>query len=1189
MGDTGLEERSLPAIIKSSKSKRNESPLIRQYGKLFLFFGVILPVAAVLFETNTHYCAQHYFDPFPSPAHVVLFLLIPFSNFLAWLSCRRDLSAHYGFMALASGMAMGIGVLYGLMFLPLTPMSCIAIAAFGFGLLGLAPLLSLPCSWLSGKNVCKLASKKKTYFDAHLVEHIGHLIILVMVVAVEAPSTLTRIHLSMAAEPDTAQQGINWLRKYGSEEVMLRACYERSGRATDILGSLYEFHHKLGINDARDAFYKVTGKPFNSVPIPPSARATIQHAGLVDDPNGLNAGVTDEFDLDADIAGEVISGVARGVSATESQITGTIDPDALVGELNWSFTLTNAWKYDREARAKILLPPGAVVTKATLTIGGVEHDAKIMVRSVARAIYQDAVAQRKDPLLVSTCGDDQILVQCFPVHPNSFMKVKLTIATPLELLASTGKGTLVLPTFLEKNFQLQKQTEVNIKAPTMLDSNIKGLTHGTIADKSTGATTFNNILLPGPKDSNFFADQFISLTTDRDKNCQSVSCLDSFAKGTVTKNIESEHLPQPKRLIVLVDGSVGMLRWKQDVLSGLRQIPSGIPVKVIFFRDRENVLAETQTGSVEYAAALNAIEKLDFVGGQDDSVVLKNAVTEAFAHDQGELVAGKFSKQDTAAVLWIHGAQPMSPRGGNAANFGFRGWQYPLLYNLQVAPGPDEILAGMEPCGEVVRVNRTGSPATDLLWLWQAWESKPESKPAYTHAAVQNPVAMSDLRIRPISAGVAPVSIQNIKAPGYMAQLYGYNKLIAAYKRSGLSPSEAYSLASTYHLVSPVSSAVVTDEIPQLEIDIAPPAVPEEKSNLSNPLSAAFQGVTSQLNRLNASQNESKQVTDIEFIENDKNLEEGKGYRTRGTEGFDGTVMGKLRERQFGPTRVQVPMGPSHPGMPKPVPSTTEALPEPAIAPIGGGNAIGFAGEPAYDGAPGAPVAAPEPGNVILGFEPPSDGPKSGEKKAQRGIAIGGSVMSDRKEVGDRISRSAVDKDISSVDELREAQINSGAIKSDDSGAWAPAQAPRGDNRRDKVSWYNAPSEIDIEESAAKPNLGIIDQKRMPESQTGALRMEKAPFRWPFQEQEQGRFQQSVGPLYALSPSSTILDGRSVLVVFWTLIAFVVSMIVGTKHASRRRQGKFCSEYAVQGIAMIIAIPAVVFLMGTLIIRFLPF
>ena len=55
---------------------------VRKKGMFFFFFGVVLPVLAVLFESKYHFCAEHYFDPFPTAGHVVLFLLIPFSNFL---------------------------------------------------------------------------------------------------------------------------------------------------------------------------------------------------------------------------------------------------------------------------------------------------------------------------------------------------------------------------------------------------------------------------------------------------------------------------------------------------------------------------------------------------------------------------------------------------------------------------------------------------------------------------------------------------------------------------------------------------------------------------------------------------------------------------------------------------------------------------------------------------------------------------------------------------------------------------------------------------------------------------------------------------------------------------------------------------------------------------------------------------
>ncbi len=457
----------------SANRHSQREPLLSEvlHDRLLLFGGVILPIAAALFESTTHFCARLFFDPFPSANHLVMFLLIPLSNFMAWNVKRRDMSRHFFFMALSSGMAAGIAVMYSVMFLPILGLSLLFSLAFGFGLLGLAPLIAIPCTMRSGALVCNAATKQ-TYFDPHQVKHIGHLIILVMVVAIELPSTMTRINLGLAADPASAARGVTWLRKYGSQEVMLRACYERSGRATDILGSIYESAHPLNIDHARRIFYRVTGKPFNSVPIPAAARATIQHAGLATDVAGVNAKVDDEFDLDGDIAGETVSGVSRGLSASACSVEGAIDPDALVSKIKWSIDFQNASRYDREARAKVLLPRGGVVTAASVVVDGMERNATLMLRGLARVKYVRSVAatvKKKDPLLVSTSGPDEILLQCFPVQPGKPLRVNLTIVCPLTL-DEKEKGVLGFPIVVERNFQFSAPVQISLESKRQLSS-----------------------------------------------------------------------------------------------------------------------------------------------------------------------------------------------------------------------------------------------------------------------------------------------------------------------------------------------------------------------------------------------------------------------------------------------------------------------------------------------------------------------------------------------------------------------------------------------------------------------------------------------------------------------------------------------------------------------------------------------
>ena len=614
------------------KSSHSASSGMGKHGGVFLFFGVILPLIALVFELTTHFCAQHFFDPFPSANHVVLFLLIPLSNFMAWLAGRRDMSQHYGFMCLISGMAMGIGCLYALMFLPLTPNAAMYTLLFGFGLLGFAPILSIPCSWLSGKSVCRLASSRKTFFDPHQVEHIGHLIVLCLVVAVELPSTLTRMNLSLAANPATEVQGVEWLRKFGSEEVMLRACYERSGRATDILGSLYESGHPLSIESARSIFYKVTGKPFNSVAIPSSARATIQHAGLIDDPAGLNANVKDEFDLDADIAGENVSGVARGLSISYAKIVGTVNADAAVADFDWSMTLNNSSQIDREARAKLQLPPDSVVTKATITINGVERDATILVRSLARQIYQNAVVERKDPLLVSTCGVNQILIQCYPVKPNTPVIVRLHIAAPLVISSDKKIAALQMPAFAERNFQFDQPIKV------VLASNASF----TIAGKKQPETSLHDGVYESGSLEPAQLARFAGVAKfSRDPGLKEAIAPDSFAKdGTsIVRTVAPVTYKLPEQLTVVVDGSAPMERYMPEIAAGLTHIPATVATTIVIVGDRLSTIADNDRGS--RATIFGAIEKYHPVGGHaNDDQVLR-------ALDKGP-------------VLWIHAAQPVS-------------------------------------------------------------------------------------------------------------------------------------------------------------------------------------------------------------------------------------------------------------------------------------------------------------------------------------------------------------------------------------------------------------------------------------------------------------------------------------------------------------------------------------------------
>ena len=108
----------------------------------------------------------------------------------------------------------------------------------------------------------------------------------------------------------------------------------------------------------------------------------------------------------------------------------------------------------REARAELALPPGGVVSRVTLWIDGVEHEAAFAGRDVSRRAYERVVRARRDPILVTASAPDRILVQCFPVQPNGgVMKARIGITAPLQLARRTA-GTLGLPYFTQRNFDV---------------------------------------------------------------------------------------------------------------------------------------------------------------------------------------------------------------------------------------------------------------------------------------------------------------------------------------------------------------------------------------------------------------------------------------------------------------------------------------------------------------------------------------------------------------------------------------------------------------------------------------------------------------------------------------------------------------------------------------------------------------
>lgn len=753
-----------------------------QPGFWFFHFGVLVPSLAILFEWCTHFCARHFFDPLPSSFHVLLVSLIPLCNLLLWLAPRANLSAYYAPITLLAGMAMGIAVMYSIMFLPLASVSLMwTLALVGF--FGLSPMLSMGCLWKGEGLIAHIVEQFGTFFEPHQIKHVGHLVVLITVLVIEFPSTVTRIYMQIAAKPETAAEGIHKLRQFGNKEVMLRACYERSGRATDILGSICEIGHPLKVQQARDIYYKVTGKPFNSIPIPKSLRATIQHSGNGNEFGELNRGVKDEFDLDTDIAGEVVSGFARGLAVKESTISGTVVPDAAIAELNWTFSFSNDSQYDREARAKVLLPAGAVVTRATVWVAGQEREAEIQVRNQARASYRKAVLRRSGPLLVSVCGPDSVLVQCYPVVPGAGLKLRLGIVAPLGL-AGANHGVLALPSFEERNFQIDAEHHLSLVSP-------KPLKIGSLIAGSTPAAGNQLALNANLKNADLSTSEAL-VHVDRDGSFSKAATADKFALDATCNVLEQqvESFPRaPKQLAVVVDGSIGMAPAIEQVREALRELPDSMDSSLVFVTDVPQILCKrgTHVKDASYQNGLNMLTKASCEGGQNNFPELCKQIRDLQA-----------CRTEDASILWIHAAQPQDSAQELTAlhrclNTSRR--QTPIIYDLQVVSGPNQGVDGVTAGTSVERVQRIGSTADDLRNLLAGWSGKCRT------------VSMQFQR------NVPAEQLENCNpAPAALAQLWAAREINRKLNSSEpTDQKDALALASRYHLVSPISSAIALE------------------------------------------------------------------------------------------------------------------------------------------------------------------------------------------------------------------------------------------------------------------------------------------------------------------------------------------------------------------------------------------
>jgi hypothetical protein len=738
-------------------------------GYLLLYIGVIHPLLVLGMEITTGMCACQFFDPLPTLWHVLLVAFAPAGNLLLWLALRDGVRVDVRILAAVNGIVIGTTFLYTIVFLPLLPFALIG-ALMLIGLLPLAPLLALIAALRQQVYLKERARETGRRLPAATGLGLG--IFLLFAVVLHASAVLTTYGMHLAASGDTRSErsfGIKLLRRVGDERIILRKCYSGRAPTIDLLGLILPRDFSLTRKKAREIYFRVTGVPFNSVPAPRRSRQGIEFFRL--------------WSFDSEQGGDAVAGKVRRLYLAGSRIDGSADGDAALAYLEWTLVFRNDSPLQREARARIALPPGGVVSRLTLWVDGEEREAVFAGRGKVRKAYKKIVRARRDPVLVTQSGPDQVLVQCFPVPGSGgTMRIRLGITVPLALEGGE-EALLSLPSIVERNFEIAPETShlVWIEAKRELRSSAAGLVSEHVDGKFYG--------LRGSLSDEELGSPATLIRGVRSPAIKSVRSPDigEDSSAWIVQTIESVEEFTPDRVIVVVDGSLSMREYKEELERALSAFPKNIELSLLIAGNEviEPTWRPAPTDPRLISRLTRRLSEFRFLGGRDNAPALARAWDLSAAAAKG-------------AVLWIHGAQPtaLGSVEGIVQRYNRRRGG-PRLYNLAVSRAPDAITERLGRIRSMEPVHRIGTLEQDIERLFARWTAG-----GTVLKAVRKKVFPNGTDAPPDSK----------RTSDHLARLWACD-MIRALETTGKQDSlkEAMRVAKIYRLVTETTGAVVLE------------------------------------------------------------------------------------------------------------------------------------------------------------------------------------------------------------------------------------------------------------------------------------------------------------------------------------------------------------------------------------------
>jgi hypothetical protein len=769
-----------------------ETENVRAPGELMLVFAVAFPAAIIALELAGHLCAQTFFDPLPTWGHALAAAMVPAANLWIWCHLQNGGFGSLKWLAFANGVAIAIAAFYAFLFLPLLPLAIVGIIVL-IGLMPLAPLVSFVC-----------ALKLRSVFSARNTNEpcrgalIGGLAAgLAFLITLDIPAVATRLGIAWAASsvPSERDRGLALLRRFGDEDLLLRLSYGSPVRPGGLLSALATWSDNDGFAgrrrpfaqstaEMREIYYRVYGVPFNIKPPPsdktqPSARS--------------------EFAFDEDHGGAQAGGRLDGLHLISSKIDGSINGDDAVAYLEWTIEFRNSAPLDREVRLQLALPPGGVVSRATLWVNGEEREAAYGGRGEMRAAYQRvAVQQRRDPLLVTTKGAGRVLAQAFPVpRRGGTIKFKLGISAPLDIV-DPARASLTLPALIDRNFSFAADASHHIwlESKQPLSAAPADLT----ASRGDGALF---------RITGSLRDRDLSRTRQSIMVARNPDARRSAARlregEIVVQEVTLQKAPPELAFILVIDGSARLMDASREIITALEAIPPGSKVGAIIASEPMQQLPLAPWSPEQKDALVKLLRSTPFVGGQDNAPALADALVMA-------------ERAPAAKLLWIHGPQPVSFQGSAAlleqTAARLSRWPDVILYGVE--PGPNELLPDAPWAWSARPLPQTGSVAADLGAFFASKSGE------------RQPLAI--WRSQTGSADEVPAGSNHI------ARLWANERVLELMRVNPINNrGAAVALATRYQLVTPVTGAVVLETAQQYDESRLTPVTPATVPTIPEP------------------------------------------------------------------------------------------------------------------------------------------------------------------------------------------------------------------------------------------------------------------------------------------------------------------------------------------------------------------